>query len=299
MDFDFWIVDVFTGESFGGNQLAVVTDATGMTTQQMQSVAREFGYSESTFVLPAKEPEHDAEVRIFTPAREVPFAGHPNVGTAYVISRLRHTEDGAYTLYFEERAGLVKVEVERRDGQVLSAELSAPEPFTSQPGPDAVLCARALEIDAADVEVSGHAPCTISVGLPFLAIELANYDALSSSRLSLDAGQQLLDGTGAIGVFLYTFDSTLDGVDIRARKYAPEQGITEDAATGSANAALAGLLAELDSAADATFNWTVAQGVEMGRASTIQLGADKSANQVTATRVGGQSALFARGTLTL
>ena len=299
MDFDFWIVDVFTGENFGGNQLAVVTDATGMTTQQMQSVAREFGYSESTFVLPAKDPEHDAEVRIFTPAREVPFAGHPNVGTAYVISCLRHVADGTYTLYFEERAGLVKIEVERRNGQVMSAELSAPEPFTSQPGPDAARCASALDLHAADVNVSSHAPCTISVGLPFLAIELTNYNALRKSRLSLDAGQQLLDGTGAIGVFLYTFDSTLDGIDIRARMYAPEHGITEDAATGSANAALAGLLAELDSAADATFNWTVAQGVEMGRASTIQLGADKSANQVTATRVGGQSALFARGTLTL
>jgi trans-2,3-dihydro-3-hydroxyanthranilate isomerase len=164
-------VDVFTDRAFGGNPLAVVLDAGGMSTEQMQAVAREFNYSETTFVLPPADPVHDAQVRIFTVNRELPFAGHPNVGTAFVLATLAAKPPAR--LLFEEGAGLVPVEIVTEQGRVVSTEFTAPQPLKRMSHVSAEQAAALLSLPASDVKTDRHPPQVISVGLAFVAVEVA------------------------------------------------------------------------------------------------------------------------------
>ena len=168
-------VDVFTDRAFGGNPLAVVLDAQGLTTAQMQAIAIEFNYSETTFVLPPREAGHDAEVRIFTVRAEIPFAGHPNVGTAFVLASQAAAPPSR--LKFEEKAGLVPVEILQEHGKVVGAELTAPQSLRRLSQVSAEQVAACLSLSARDIKTDRHAPHVISVGLPFLAVELASREA--------------------------------------------------------------------------------------------------------------------------
>ena len=166
----FQTVDVFTDRKFGGNPLAVVTDAEGLTTEQMQAIAAEFNLAETTFVLPPKDPAHTAHVRIFTPKAEVPFAGHPNVGTAFVLARMGRVVGDA--LVFEEKAGLVPMELRREDGVVTAARLAAPQPLSIGEEIDVDFIAEACTVQASDIRIDSHRPCIASCGTPLVFVEL-------------------------------------------------------------------------------------------------------------------------------
>ena len=293
MSYSYFICDVFTDRRFGGNQLAVLPDAKGLSDKQMQQVAREFNFSESAFVLPP-EQGHNRRVRIFTPTTEVPFAGHPNVGTAFVLATMGAfgTVDGPITITFEEKAGLVPITIRQRGG-VLWCELSAPEPLSLGKTISEDLLASAVSLSASDIVTTTHVPLVASVGLPLLMAELKDRSALARARINL----QGFDAIAAQGITpdIHLYTKSNGEFDIRARMFAPFDGVPEDPATGSANCALAGLLSSYSDATDSATSWRVAQGVEMGRPSVLEAHAQKQAGIVTATRIGGASVLVSEG----
>jgi trans-2,3-dihydro-3-hydroxyanthranilate isomerase len=291
----YYICDVFTETRFGGNQLAVLPEAQGLSDRQMQQVAREFNFSESAFVLPP-ERGHTRRVRIFTPTAEVPFAGHPNIGTAFVLAtagafgRL----DAPITVTFEENAGLVPIVIERREG-TLWCELSAPERLSLGQTVSAESLAAAVSLAPNDVVTTTHLPQVVSVGLPFLLVEVKDRPALARARVSGPGFDALLAAGVRPDVHLYT--RSADEFDLRARMFAPFDGTPEDPATGSANCALAGLLGHCSDERDGIFSWRIAQGVEMGRPSVLEARAEKRDGSVVVTRVGGASVLVSEGVI--
>lgn len=294
-------LDVFTSQRFGGNPLAVVSDARGLDTASMQTIAREFNYSETTFVLPPRDGANTAEVRIFTPRAELPFAGHPNVGTGYAVARMQHLFGRAVgeVLRFEEKAGLVAVRIRRDAGHVTGAELTAPVGLTrgAMLAPEAA--AACLGLATSEIVTTTHQPQVASVGLPFLCVELADRAALAraAARPELFARDLLALGTDAI--MLYTRDAERGPGGLRARMFSPLHGITEDPATGSAGAALAALLADLAPADEAVLHYAIIQGEEMGRPSLLEASVDKRGGTVAETRIGGGCVPVLSGTLTL
>lgn len=290
----FLLCDVFTEQRFGGNPLAVLPEAAGLSDLQMQRIAREFNFSESTFVLPA-EAGHTRRVRIFTPSREVPFAGHPNVGTAFALATAGELGDleEPLTVTFEEEAGVVPVTIRRRADGVLLCELEAPRRLSRGPVFSAREVAEAVSLDEADIVTAPHPPQVISVGLPFLAAEVRDRQALERARVRM-AG---IDALAAAGIMpdLHLYTRSADEFDLRARMFAPLDGVPEDPATGSANCALAEMLAEAAEASDGELRWRIAQGVEMGRPSVLEARVVKRGGAVTATYVAGASVLVAEG----
>jgi trans-2,3-dihydro-3-hydroxyanthranilate isomerase len=290
--------DVFTDTRFGGNPLAVVLDAEGLSDAQMQQVAREFNYSETTFVLPA-EHGHDRRVRIFTPSRELPFAGHPNVGTAFVLaaSGAFGALGDALDVTFEEPAGAVRVSV-RPDGDRIWCELRAPGALVLGPELPVAAVAGAVGLRPEDVAVDRHRPRVASVGLEFIVVELADRSALERARPDAGALERLVAaGASTPDIHLYVVpDDPSDGFDLRARMFAPFDGVHEDPATGSANGALVGLLASLDPV-DGQRSWRIAQGVEMGRPSVLDARVQRVGGEVVGVWIGGGSVLVGEGTI--
>jgi trans-2,3-dihydro-3-hydroxyanthranilate isomerase len=294
----YYICDVFTDTRFGGNQLAVLPQADGLSSQQMQQIAREFNFSETTFVFPPKTG-HTRHVRIFTPAREIPFAGHPNVGTAFVLASIGEFGEikSVHTVTFEEDAGLVSVAIHESDGKIASCELTAPQAVSLGKTLPVQLVAAAISIDPKDVVTKTHGPQVTSVGLPFVMVELRDRSVLERARINMNGFEALGAQDVMPDVYLYTH--TNDGFDIRARMFAPLSGVPEDPATGSANCALAGLLAHYDPQPNGSLRWRIAQGVEMGRPSTLIAHAEKKDGVVQTTRIGGASILVSEGFLYL
>jgi trans-2,3-dihydro-3-hydroxyanthranilate isomerase len=293
-------VDVFTDRAFGGNPLAVVLDAGSLSTAQMQAIATEFNYSETTFVLPPRDAGHDAEVRIFTVRSEIPFAGHPNVGTAFVLATLAAKPPAR--LLFEEKAGLVPVEVVTEQGSVVSTELTAPQPLKRLAQLSAEQAAACLSLAADDVKTDRHAPQIVSVGLPFLAVELASREALRRARPDATAFAKTFPCDGSDAIYLYTRDvpSGEKPCDLQARMFHPgASGLSEDPATGSATAAAAALLADLDSAWDGELKLTIGQGVDMGRPSLLKTRVRKENGAIVSVHVGGGCVLMMEGTFRL
>lgn len=294
MRYRYYICDVFTDTRFGGNQLAVLPNAEGLSVEQMQKIAREFNFSESTFVFPA-EKGNSRKVRIFTPTTELPFAGHPNIGTAFVLAASGEFGriETSTTVIFEEEVGLVPVFVQRRAENSLWCELQAPERLSIGKTISSRLLASAVSLQSDDIITRTHSPQVASVGLPFLFAELTDRSALARARVVIDG----LDAVVAAGVtpdvFLYTYSE--DEFDVRARMFAPLGGVLEDPATGSANCTLAGLLAHYSEMASGTLKWRIAQGVEMGRASVLEARSEKDQGTVVATWVGGDSVLVGEG----
>lgn len=301
MRLDFVTVDVFTDRQFAGNPLGVVLNAEGLTAEQMQAVAAEFNLAETTFVLPPKDPANTAEVRIFTPRAELPFAGHPNIGTAFVLARAG-TSCGwpvpADRMIFEEKAGLVPITL-LKDGTTISgARLASPQLLTVGNEIPVEMVASACEIAADEIETENHAPCIASCGVSFILAEVKNMNALAAAAPRIDVFRRDVVNQGITGILIYTHVEDHD-IDIRARMFAPLKGIPEDPATGSANVALIGLLAKLRPEPDLRLQKTIAQGVEMGRPSILQAEAEKTNGIVTATFIGGRCVPVMRGSIDL
>ena len=294
--------DVFTDTRFGGNQLAVFPDAREIRADLMQQIAREFNYSETTFVLPPDDPSHTAKVRIFTPGGELQFAGHPTVGTAHVLASIGVVPlKGAETrIVLEEGVGPVPVVIRATNGKPTFAQLSAAKlPEVGPPPPPRETLAAMLSLTAADVLGGEMSAAAVSCGTPFLFIPLRDRAAVGRSRLKIDLWEAALSGYLTNKVMVFAMDGELPGSDVRARMYAPGIGVHEDPATGSACVALGGYLADRNPRLDGTLRWIVEQGFEMGRPSILEVEADKKAGKVTAARVGGKTVLVCEGTMTL
>jgi trans-2,3-dihydro-3-hydroxyanthranilate isomerase len=293
-------VDVFTDRAFGGNPLAVVLDAGGLSTAQMQAIASEFNYSETTFILPPRDGAHDAQVRIFTTTNEIPFAGHPNVGTAFVLATQASKPPARFL--FEEIAGLVPVDILKEDSKPVGAELAAPQQLkklTSFSVEDAAAC---VSLSAADIRTERHPPVIASVGTAFLVAELASREALRRAKPEPLAFSRALSGDGAVGVYIYTSDVPPDEMpcDLQARMFFPgSSGLTEDPATGSATVATAALLADLSGERDGESKLRVGQGVDMGRPSLLLTRVRKANGAVASAHVGGRCVQMMEGTFRL
>lgn len=301
MQVQFVTVDVFTDRQFGGNPLAVVLDGQGLATAQMQAIASEFNLAETTFVLPPKDPRNTAHVRIFTPKAEMPFAGHPNVGTAFVLARLGHVcgkPIGGSSLAFEEIAGLVTMDLIGQGATTSGSRLSAPQPLKISGQIDPELVARACGLSVSDIESRNHAPCIASCGAPFLFAEVSSRKALAAAQPNAATFGSELPRDLVTGVHLYMPISD-DGVDIQSRMFAPLHGIPEDPATGSANVALIGLLAHLAPEKDLTITKRIGQGFDMGRPSIMDVEAVKQGGHVVKTFIGGSCVEVTQGILTL
>ncbi len=295
-------VDVFTDRIFGGNPLAVVLDAAGLSAQTMQAIALEFNYSETSFVLPADDPGHTAKVRIFTPRVEVPFAGHPNVGTAFALARddrfAAATAAGRFV--FEEAAGLVPIDLLREHGSIVGAELRAPEALSRRPTVSREAAAACLSLEPSDVVMQTHPPQVVSVGLPFLTVEVRDRDALRRSRPNAAAHAEFLPPVGTDAVFAYCRPPAAcaagEEIILHARTFSPLDGVVEDPATGSACAATIALLATLDPVNSAGRTWRIHQGVDMGRPSLL-LGRTKTNGTAIDTYIGGRCVAVLDGVL--
>ena len=298
----YYTCDVFTDERFGGNQLAVLPHATGLTPEQMLAITREFNYSETTFVLPPESPGNTRRLRIFTPGGEVPFAGHPTVGTAFVLAAIGEVAlTGAETrIVLEENVGPVPVLIRAEGGRPIFSQLSvAKMPEVGPPLPDRENLARILSLEADDILEGRFHPQSVSCGLPFGFVPLRSRDAVRRSRLRVEPWEQHLAGTPNAMVMVFAMEGERPGSDVHARMYAPGLNVLEDPATGSACAALGGYLAMRSDRASGTLRWIVEQGFEMGRQSILQVEADKADGAIVAVRVGGATVMVCSGEITI
>jgi trans-2,3-dihydro-3-hydroxyanthranilate isomerase len=301
MRLQFETVDVFTHHRFSGNPLAVVLNAEGLSTEQMQSIATEFNLAETTFVLPPNDSAHTAEVRIFTPRGEMPFAGHPNVGTAFVLARAGTSYGRTVAsdhVTFEEKAGLVPISLLKDRETIVGARLASPQLLTVGAEIPLGSVAAACGIAVDDIETRNHPPCIASCGVGFIVGEVKSRTGLASAMPHIDVFRRDIVNRGTTGILIYTQVDDHD-INIRARMFAPLKGIPEDPATGSANVALIGLLAKLRPEPELQLSKTIAQGVEMGRPSLLEAHAEKRGGVVTATFIGGRCVPVMSGSINL
>lgn len=296
--FQYYTADVFTNQQFGGNQLAVFPDARDLPEAAMPRIAREFNFSETTFVLPAQNPAHTRRVRIFTPGGELPFAGHPTVGTAFVLATIGAIPlSGDETrIVLEEGVGPVPVTIRSTGGRPDFAQLSVAQlPEFGPPAPSARDLARVLGLETGEVLDGAATSEAVSCGVPFLFVPLRDRSALARARVRLDEFDALLRDYWTAKVFLFCDKPELPGSHYRARMFAPGIGVPEDPATGSAAAAFGGYVAKRDTRTDGTLRWRIEQGFEMGRPSLLDVEVDKRGGAITAVRVGGNSVLVSKG----
>jgi trans-2,3-dihydro-3-hydroxyanthranilate isomerase len=296
--YSFVTLDVFTDTRFGGNPLAVFPDAQGLTGDEMQKIAREFNISETTFVLPPKDPAHTAQVRIFNPTAEMPFAGHPNVGTGFALAAMNRDRNGV--LLFEEIAGLVEVRVNRdSSGALTGTTIAAPQPLSIAHEIPVAAVAECAGLEPSDVLTTAHRPVLASVGNPFYIAEVTRA-ALARANPEWAAFRKHIVrlpapvGSSATRLSIYLY--ARDGGVIRARMFAPLAGIVEDPATGSAATPLGALLLSLSGKNQA--NYEILQGVEMGRPSQLHVTAHKAEDGIRAS-VGGGCVTVMRGEIAL
>lgn len=297
--YSFHTLDVFTDTIFGGNPLAVLTDARGLSTEQMQHITREFNLSETVFVLPPDDASHARRLRIFTPGREMPFAGHPTVGTAYLLAAtgMIPLTEGETRIVLEEGVGPVPVTIQVVNGAPVSAELTAAQaPEFRSTVPSVHDIAELLSVNVTDISTGQFAAEAVSCGVPFLIAPLASRDAVSRAKLNRATWERTLADTWTREVFLFDASAVVTGGAIRARMFAPDLGIGEDPATGAAATCLAAYLAKR---AGDNFNlaWTVEQGFDMGRPSILSLSAVKKDGRIEAVRVAGKAVLVSEGKL--
>ena len=291
MKYGFDIVDVFSPSPFGGNQLAVVMDAFGISSAGMQKIAKEFNFAETTFVLPLKNAANRYQVRIFTPKTELPFAGHPTVGTACALVMGGHVGVGDHhSLILEEGVGPILVTVEKRDGMcsgtmTLPGNIKLASGAPSNQDLAAVLSLRPQEVK--EVFFAG-------VGVPFCFVQLESREAVDQAVLDKVAWTKHLANAWSANLFFFAGDLEND-TELYARMFAPGIGIAEDPATGSAIAALVGALAAKPEFIAEEFRLSVIQGVAMGRRSEIVASARKSNGTLTSICVGGATSHVASG----
>jgi trans-2,3-dihydro-3-hydroxyanthranilate isomerase len=298
LKYRYYTADVFTDRAFGGNPLAVFPDARGIESARMQEIAREFNFSETTFVLPPENAKHTRRVRIFTPSAEIGFAGHPTVGTAHVLAAIGDIPLTGETtqIVLEENVGPIPVAIRADGRRPVFTQLSVARlPEVGPPPPSVGRLAAMLSLDHEDLLGEDMPPEAVSCGTPFLFIPLRNRDAVARARLRLDLWEETLRGYWANNVFIFALDPEREGSDVHARMFSPGFGVPEDPATGSACVALGGYLASRHPRHDGTLRWVVEQGFEMGRPSIMEVEVDKRGGAVTGVRVGGATVLVCEG----
>lgn len=299
MKLAFHTLDVFTDQPFTGNPLAVFADAPALSDAQMQAIARELNLSETVFVRP---PEQGglARLRIFTPGAELPFAGHPTIGTAFLLSWLGLAPtpgaglgagpdpepDGQAEIVFEEGVGPIKVRLRGRGGMLQFAQLEARATEFGPRPPRVPALAAMLGLSDDDLDHPTLGPTFVSAGGRFLLVPLRDVDALGRARLQMAEWQRTLADEWSPQVYVVAGDPDLPE-PLRVRMFGPAIGIPEDPATGSAAVAFAGLLGGRDPRPEGVLAWTLLQGIEMGRPSRLEIEAVKRGGEVVATRVGG------------
>ncbi|MDO9707773.1 PhzF family phenazine biosynthesis protein [Paracraurococcus lichenis] len=293
MQLEFETCDVFTEARFGGNPLAVVHGGEGLDGAAMQRVAREFNLSETVFVLPAEAAGAVARIRIFTPGAEIPFAGHPNVGTAVMLAR-RFGVTGD-SLALDQAAGRVVARLSRdAAGLVVTAEIEAPLPFATTAHPAAEAVAECLGLPASAVLTTTHAPVIGGCGNSMAFAELADLSALAAATPDIAGFRRHLPASACVGIHLHV---ALPDGRRRARMFGPLVGVPEDPATGSANVGLAGLL--LHASGGERLAFEVEQGIEMGRPSRLALRAWRDGSGAIRAAVGGGVVAVSEGRITV
>jgi trans-2,3-dihydro-3-hydroxyanthranilate isomerase len=291
MRLKFHTLDVFTPTRFGGNPLAVVLGADALDTAAMQAVAREFNLSETVFVLRPSNPAHSARIRIFTPAMEVPFAGHPTVGTAILLADLKSPDLGSSRnaiIVLEEEIGLVRVGVRMSPKEAPFAEFDAPRlPDDKGAVPAIEDIAAALGLISSEIGFENHRPSCFSVGLPFQFVPVRTMEAIAKARAVASRWESAFGKTGAC--YIYCRETVHNTAHFHARMFAPGHGVSEDPATGSAAAAFAAAIARFDQPPGGEHRYVIEQGFEMGRPSLIDLSIVMNDGQLQSARIGGQA----------
>lgn len=297
MHYRYVVANVFTDKPFAGNPLAVFPEADGLSAIEMQRIASELNLSETAFVVPP-EIGGDARVRIFTPASELPFAGHPTVGTAIVMARIGIIPAGEAELVFEEGAGPVRVSLEWSDGDATLAWLTAPVlPRLDAEAPAPEDIAQAISLDVSDIDVGAPGPAVLSAGNPFLFVPLRGTEALARARVDPVGWRSLMDELPANGLYMFCLIGPSGSRHLRARLFAPDQGIPEDPATGSAAAALPADLVQRYGQRDGITRWTIEQGIEMGRPSELTIEVTVGSGAIENVRVGGTAVIVSEGAM--
>jgi trans-2,3-dihydro-3-hydroxyanthranilate isomerase len=293
-------LDVFTDRKFGGNQLAVFPDAGGLTTEQMQLLTKEMNYSESTFILPREREDTDIRMRIFTPAREMPMAGHPTVGSAFALALEGVIPAGRPRWVFGLNIGPTPVDLEWDGARPVFAWMNQRPPAFGAIVDDLDLAAHAAGVDTAAIRVTGLPVQEVSCGVPFLFIPLATRADVDASRANLGAFTALCRAHGVDdhAMFVFSLEPGLDGATVYSRMYAPGLGITEDPATGSASGPLGCYLVRHGAVlGDAARRMRSLQGVKMGRPSWIHVAIGGDADAITSVKVGGTAVLMGEGVI--
>lgn len=296
----FLTLDVFTSSPFGGNQLAVFPDARGIPEDRLLAITQEFNFSEVTFCYPPEEGANTRRVRIFTPDKEMPFAGHPTIGTAAALALAEGALPGGTGHFrFEMGVGIVPVDVRVESPTRAWAELSVAKlPEVGPQTPTINTLAEILSLESGDLMGGTYSPTAVSCGYPFLLVPVKSLKALAQARVRVDRWEQTLQRFWAPEIFVAAKDPEKGPNHWRARMFAPGIRIAEDPATGSAVAAFGGWLA-MKEPKDGAFAWSVDQGIEMGRPSQLEVSAVKEQGAVTAVKVAGRAVLMTEGTLRL
>ncbi|OWV77028.1 phenazine biosynthesis protein PhzF [Rhizobium sp. R339] len=297
------VYDVFTDRKLAGNPLAVIFDGDDLSDEAMQAITREINLSETVFVQPASNPAYAAKIRIFTPGRELPFAGHPTVGTAIALAERTHgATNRDLVSVLEENVGPVRCAVRLREGEASFAEFDLPRKSQQAVMPlDKLGMADALSLKVTEIGFENHVPSVWSAGVPFLLIPI--HDVGAAQRVDFDP--QLWDkivpfADGALAsAYVYCRGGVNHVAKFHARMFASGMGIVEDPATGSAAAALSGAIHHFDRLTDGHHPIMIEQGVEMGRPSFIHLHIDVDGGAISNARIGGQAVRLASGTLDL
>ena len=299
MALDFHTLDVFTDRRFSGNPLAVVLGADGLDPARMQLIAREFNTPETVFVLKPDNPGHSARIRIFTPAIEVPFAGHPTIGAAVLLAELKLagvTGNHDALIALEETAGLVRVGVSVQAGGAPFAEFDAPKlPEAAGTLAPVEQIGAALSLMPNEIGFANHRPVRFSAGNSFAFVPVASLAAIEKARVRQRGWEAAFGGQGLLGVYLYCRETVHTRSSLHARMFAPDFGIPEDPATGSAAVALAGAILRFDALPDGTHRRVIEQGYEMGRPSEVTLSIEVAHGALHTVRIGGSAVRVSSG----
>lgn len=295
------IYDVFTGQALAGNPLAVVFDGAGLETEAMEAIAREFNLSETVFVLPPENPAHTARIRIFTPGGELPFAGHPTVGTAIALAERSHDGRGVDIVsVLEENVGPVRCVIRIAPDTASFAEFDVPRKSAQLTAEfDLQAIADALCISPADIGFENHRLSLWNAGVPFVMIPVKDMGVTASIAFNSMLWQRAMEGAGdrTLAAYIYCRGGSDHRASFHARMFSPGMGIAEDPATGGAVAAMSGAIHHFDALADGHHALLIEQGVEMGRPSHIHLHIEAEDRKISRARIGGEAVKIASGQL--
>lgn len=298
MEYKFYILDVFADKKFEGNQLAVLPSATGLSDENMQKIAREFNFSETVYIESTEE-KNIRNVRIFTPTSEIGFAGHPNIGAAMLLARIgEYYDEKQIDIIFKEKVGNVPLRIYFDNSVPQKAELSTPKLPEKGNSPPIEEIARVISLDVSDI-VTTESPLSFSCGLPFLFVQITSIEKLKQATLNQEQWKNLISQSWAPQIYMFTKETTLPTSNFHARMFAPSLGISEDPATGSAAAALAGYISEYLEKNDGSFTYLIEQGFEINRPSIIEMSFTQKNHKIESVKIRGNAVIFSEGKINI